>query len=210
MSIEDKYVHDVYERIAKKFDHTRAYLWKGIKEFLLSLPEHSFVLDAGCGNGKHLLFREDLYMFGIDMCVELLKICDLKGVKSVVQANTNQLPFKEMMFDYTISIAVVHHIHTYESRLQALKELLRVTKTSLYIQVWAIEAVEDTKHPEKFEHLGNNDYLVNWDNNELSKRYYHLFTENEFTKLIKNVEDIADCTSLFFEMNNWGAILTKK
>ena len=55
--MEEKYVQNIYEEIAIRFNHTRAYYWKGIKDFLLNLDKHSFILDAGCGNGKHMLLR---------------------------------------------------------------------------------------------------------------------------------------------------------
>ena len=57
---------EIYEQIATRFDHTRAYYWKGIKDFINELPIHSLIFDAGCGNGKHMLLRPDCYFVGQD------------------------------------------------------------------------------------------------------------------------------------------------
>ena len=48
MNIEQVYVKEVYEEIADHFDKTRAYIWYGIKQFLLSIPHNSLILDSGC------------------------------------------------------------------------------------------------------------------------------------------------------------------
>ena len=69
-SIEKKFVHDTYQKIAyKRFDITRKYLWKSVKEFLDDLEPNTFLLEVGSGNGRNLLRRDDCISIGIDLCL---------------------------------------------------------------------------------------------------------------------------------------------
>lgn len=52
--LEQEYVHQVYEEIARHFSSTRHSAWPHIVEFLKALPSGSLVADVGCGNGKYL------------------------------------------------------------------------------------------------------------------------------------------------------------
>ena len=211
--MEQEYVFDVYNKIANRFNHTRAYIWKGIKTFILNIDPYSFVLDAGCGNGKHMLIRNDIVFFGIDTSKELLKICNNKGCDNLVNTNILYIPYKNTTFNYCISIAVIHHIDTFDKRVDAVKELLRVCKKGgqIYLQVWSIEAFTKSKKPAKFEKINDdNDFFVLWNNNpSLSKRFYHLFNKTEFIKLMSLFKDNCSKIDTFFEMNNWCAILHK-
>lgn len=66
--LEQEYVHQVYEEIARHFSSTRHSPWPRIVEFLKSLPKGSIVADVGCGNGKYLGINEDLYMVSSSYC----------------------------------------------------------------------------------------------------------------------------------------------
>ena len=52
--VERSHVWDLYEAIAPHFSATRVAQWPAVRSFLASLPRHSLLLDAGCGNGKYL------------------------------------------------------------------------------------------------------------------------------------------------------------
>lgn len=71
--LEDNLVHEVYERIAPHFNETRHTPWPQVKEFLLSLPSGSIVLDVGCGNGKYFNINKDL----VQVCVNFKKLFEL-------------------------------------------------------------------------------------------------------------------------------------
>jgi hypothetical protein len=58
---EATYVHQVYNQIADHFSSTRHSAWPGVVEFIKSLEPYSLMLDVGCGNGKYLSIRNDLY-----------------------------------------------------------------------------------------------------------------------------------------------------
>ena len=43
--VEQQFVQDTYEIIADRFNITRAYLWKGVKEFLNKVPAYSTIVE---------------------------------------------------------------------------------------------------------------------------------------------------------------------
>lgn len=60
-NFEKSYVHVIYNEIADHFSHTRHSAWPGVASFINSMEPYSFMLDVGCGNGKYLNLRKDLY-----------------------------------------------------------------------------------------------------------------------------------------------------
>ena len=83
------------------------------------------------------MYRKDCTFVGVDFCLNFLKITQ-KYSSQLVQLNIKQLPFRDNMFDFTISIAVIHHIYDKQDRINAIKELIRVTKLNgqIFISVW--------------------------------------------------------------------------
>ena len=203
MSIEDKNVKDVYNYIAKEFDNTRYRPWSCVENFLDKVPEKSSIGDIGCGNGKNMLYRTDCYNYGCDFSSELVDICLEKNL-NVIEGDILEIPFEDNQFDYTICIAVIHHLSTREKRIKAIEELKRVTKKGgqILILVWALEQEKESKR--KFLQQEN---FVDWKDkkgNLLGKRYYYVFKENELEILIDNSELIEKS---FYEKGNWGVII---
>jgi ubiquinone/menaquinone biosynthesis C-methylase UbiE len=208
--MENQHVHAVYEKIASKFDHTRFSYWKAVREFLDNIPKHSIVADVGTGNGKYLTYRNDITVIGNDMCDNLLNIISLKNDKAnICRANALCLPYRNLLFDATISIAVLHHISTFKDRCKFIEEIIRILIPSgeCLITVWARE------QPIKpnWKDLGNNDFFIPWvDKDEIHNRFYHLFTYGEVLALFSQYHEIIDIISIKFEMNNWCVQIVKK
>jgi len=204
MSIEDIHVKNVYNAIAPEFDNTRYRPWTCVESFLDNVPKGSTIGDIGCGNGKNMLYRKDCNNLGCDFSNELVKICQNKDL-NVLCGDILNIPFKDEIFDYTICIAVIHHLSTEEKRKKAIQELERVTKKDgkILILVWALEQEKDSRR--KFNKQDN---FVDWKDkqqNLLGKRYYYVFKENELESLIDN--DIIE--NSFYEKGNWGIIFKK-
>ena len=49
---EQKYVTDVYDKIASQFNQTRKFQWSWISDFLKNI--NGFYIDIGCGGGRNL------------------------------------------------------------------------------------------------------------------------------------------------------------
>lgn len=203
MSIEDKNVKDVYNSIAKEFDNTRYRPWSCVENFLDKIPEKSSIGDIGCGNGKNMLYRKDCYNYGCDFSSGLVNIC-LEKKLNVIEGDILNIPFEDNNFDYTLCIAVIHHLSTREKRIKAIEELKRVTKKDgkILILVWAFEQEKDSRRT-----FVEQDNMVDWKDkkgNLLGKRYYYVFKENELETLIDNSELIEKS---FYEKGNRGVII---
>jgi ubiquinone/menaquinone biosynthesis C-methylase UbiE len=180
-TIENEYVVDVYEKIAKHFDHTRSYVWPAVKRFLDSLSPkiHKNILEIGCGNGRNMMYRPEL------------------------NVNQKDLKYQNNTFHAILSVAVLHHLSESADREKSIDEIIRVLKPDglCYIQVW-----KNKENPSESESK-----FVNWTEittKEVHKRYYYLFCETEFRSLFerKNVEIV----SFYEERDNYICIFRKK
>ena len=206
MSIEDIYVKDVYNSIANEFSDTRYRPWTCVESFLDNLEKDKIIGDIGCGNGKNMLYRKDLINYGCDFSKELVKIC-LKQNLNVIEGDILNIPYKDNSFDYTLCIAVIHHLSTIYKRIKSINELIRVTKPGgkILILVWALEQESNSKR--KFTKQEN---YVDWKNKSkqlLGKRYYYVFKENELENLVSSIN--VKIVKSFYEKGNHGVILEK-
>ena len=204
--MENEHIHNVYNLIYNKFDKTRTYAWAAVKSFFENIKYDSLVLDAGCGNGKNMRFNDRCHVIGFDYCEHFVEMCANKKL-NVLRANTKSIPFRNNIFDATISVAVIHHIFDINDRINTINELIRVTKNGgkIFIQVWS----NNVNKNKKFIKIKNNDYYITWFINENKKlyRYYHLFEKDELIKLIPlNKVKIID---IIYELENWIIILKK-
>ena len=205
MSIEEINVKDVYNKIAKEFSNTRYRPWTCVESFLDNVEVGCKIGDIGCGNGKNMKYRVDCKNYGCYFSEELVKICKDDGL-DVVYGDILSVPFEDKQFDYTICIAVIHHLSTPEKRKKAIDEVIRVTKKGgrILLLVWALEQPEDSRR--KFEKQDN---MVTWKSKKgdlMGERYYYVFKKDELENLINDSVTIVES---FYELGNWGVILEK-
>eukprot|EP00049_Salpingoeca_infusionum_P001394 m.48021 g.48021 ORF g.48021 m.48021 type:complete len:543 (+) comp11004_c0_seq5:102-1730(+) len=144
--VEQKHVVDVYETIASHWDRTRYKPWPKVVEFLESLPPNSTLADVGCGNGKYLGVRPDVYTCGSDVCKGLVEICRDRDFEVAVCDNMT-LCYRDETFDAAISIAVLHHFASEARRQRAVSEIYRILRPGgrVALQAWALEQETDSK-----------------------------------------------------------------
>lgn len=100
---------------------TRGVRWAGTADVPV-LPEHAFVLEAGCGNGKTLSHLK--HAVGCDISPEAVR---LAGTHRAVTGDICRLPFYDEIFDVVFCFHVLGHL-TAQNRKTAAEELLRVLK----------------------------------------------------------------------------------
>jgi SAM-dependent methyltransferase len=205
MSIEEINVKNVYNTIAKEFSETRYRPWSCVEDFLDSVKPGSIIGDIGCGNGKNMKYRKDCENYGCDFSQGLVDICKSNGLNTIY-GDVLDIPFETDSFDYTICIAVIHHLSTIEKRQKAIEEIMRVTKKGgkALILVWALEQPENSRR--KFTKQDN---MVSWKDkrgNLLGERYYYVFKKDELEGLVGGSFTISKS---FYELGNWGVILEK-
>jgi ubiquinone/menaquinone biosynthesis C-methylase UbiE len=188
----------VYNAIAKQFSKTRYKMWLGVRNFLKSIPESSYILDAGCGNGKNMMETNHIF-YGIDYSEQLLlEAKELTKNKTNIiglekMSILNMSKFNENTFDSVMCIAVIHHLETTFERISAILELIRVCKSggSILFTVWKQEDndVYNNGIDAKTGNIG--DKIILWkdkENDKIYNRFYHFFSYLEVIELIKLVE----------------------
>ena len=207
--MEHNFVFLTYEKIAQRFSDTRFKVWDGPAKFIINMKSKSRVVEVGCGNGKNMKLRNDLDFYGCDISKEFVKMCKNDNLNVIVGNNLN-LPYESNFFDYTLSIAVIHHLYNENNRIKAINELFRITKPGglLFIEVWAFEQGEESKF--NFE---KQDLLIPFKDKVtreiLGERYYHLFSEFELENILKR-KDNCEIIEKFAEKGNWCYIIKKK
>jgi len=116
----------------------------------------------------------------MDISSEMVKICNDRGYYTIEGDITN-IPFNDDSMDYTMSVAVIHHIEKRDYRIKALSELLRITKHNILVTVWSFNQPPDSKR--KF---ATTDEMVSFKNRDGSTyyRYYHLYVDGELEQEI--------------------------
>ncbi|KAG2367467.1 hypothetical protein BDR07DRAFT_1448787 [Suillus spraguei] len=156
---EDQHVHAVYDQIASHFSSTRYKPWPIIAKFLSDLPTGWIGLDSGTGNGKYLPLPADrpgsVLTIGLDRSRNLLQIAQHAGsepgcliTREVVWGDILGSSWRSGVFDYTISIATIHHLASHNRRKLAVQCLLQAVSPvhgRMMIYVWAIEQDELSK-----------------------------------------------------------------
>ena len=205
---ERDYVLLTYNKIAQNFSDTRHSVWDYVAKFIQSIPESSKVLEVGCGNGKNMRMRSDITFDGCDISPEFVKICKTRGL-NVIEANNLDLPYADNSYNFVLSVAVIHHLSSYENRLQSIKELVRISKPNgkIFIEVWAYE-----QGPESRISFREQDVLVPFKDKvtieNLGNRFYHVFREGELKELVSKIDNITIIEE-FYEKGNWGIIIQK-
>lgn len=201
-------IKNVYNDIATEFDTSRVRVWPHVSNFLSSLVTNSSVLDIGCGNGKNMLFRNDLQCKGIDLSNKLVNICKEKKL-DVIEADMTCIPFQDNSFDAIITVASYHHLSNDEDRQKALNEMYRIVKPNghILITVWAMEQPTDSSF-----NFTKNDELVKWKSVKTGKiyeRYYHIYSKNALINEIQKLKPEFTIINTGYEQGNWFIILGK-
>lgn len=209
-----------YDAIAENFDATRYLPWPDTKKFAGFFSPGQLVLDLGCGNGRDMrLFEEKgMKVIGLDFSSGQLSsvIKKANAQPILVMGDVVNLPFRSGMADGALLGAVLHHIPEPGERITALKEAHRCLKPGglCLAGVWAAEQPKFRENlaQAKFEFQHDwepGDMLLDWNlpDGRVFKRYYHLFTEKEFGKLLAATE--FEVVERWFSCENHYAILRK-
>jgi tRNA (uracil-5-)-methyltransferase TRM9 len=198
----------IYNSISEDFDSSRYSVWNAVKKFLDTLQPNSKLADIGCGNGKNMLYRKDLCCQGIDFSEHLVSICKSKNLNAII-GNILHIPFEVNYFDNTICIAVIHHLETQYERIEAIRELLRITKPGgkILMSVWA----KDQEANSKRNFQSNNVYVpFHTKDGSVYQRFYHVYNKGELEYDLSFISDIKFMIeNIFYEMGNWYIILEK-
>ncbi|MDD1779147.1 MAG: methyltransferase domain-containing protein [Candidatus Helarchaeota archaeon] len=204
-------VKQAFETIAPDWDRLREKPWAVVMNFLekynyVHLFDDGYLLDLGCGNGRHsLLFSNRAgHVLGIDFSLNLLRIAKKKRNQlcidniSYIIADISFLPIKNEIINNSIFLATLHHIPCSANRQSTLLEIRRVLKPlgNCLVTTWRRwqkrffwhflkEIFHNLVKFRSFSEFG--DIFIPWikQTGEPIQRFYHLFTQREMKKLSK-------------------------
>ena len=201
-------IKEIYNEIANRFDISRVRIWPCVKKFLDTFKQNDLLLDVGCGNGKNMLYRNDLKFKGLDFSSKLIEICKNKNL-DVIESSMTNIPLNDNYFDGIIVIASYHHLSNDYERTQTLNELYRVLKNGgkVLIVVWAMEQPDESTF-----HFTKTDEFVKWYSKENDKtyyRYYHIYKNGELEEEINRLKPEFKTEYIYLEKGNWVICLEK-
>lgn len=120
-----------------------------VESFLSNVPDRSSVLDLPAGTGRFIEFcvGRGLLYTGIDISKDMLEVArtkiplDSSNVELTV-ADARALPFPDDSFDYAIVIKFVKWLPTVEILADALREIGRVTRKEMLVQITVELAIQ--------------------------------------------------------------------
>jgi 2-polyprenyl-3-methyl-5-hydroxy-6-metoxy-1,4-benzoquinol methylase len=207
-------IAEQYDNISKDFDRSRIRIWNSVKDFLQPTKNNLKLLDAGCGNGKNMIYAINLGYItkGFDISNNLLEISRKKNLD--VYYN-NILDINDNLYDKIICIAVIHHINDVIKQKEAIINLINqlVLGGELLISVWSYEITLDiekknNKQPKDYRNFIVGHNFFKWNNK--CDRYYYIHDYNSFSLLIKNVS--SECNikyEITYEKQNWFCKILK-
>ena len=197
---------EFYTRFGDSFSATRHRVQPGVRRVLAKLNGDESILDLGCGNGE---FARELARhghrgpyLGVDFSLPLLRDAEVQpgGFSATfLQADLTKLSLvRDQLsandgWSVITAFAVLHHIPSYELRLDILRivnqllkkdgrfihsnwQFLNSEKLRGRIQPWEAADVSDSK-------VDVGDYLLDWRGGGEGLRYVHHFDEEELNHL---------------------------
>jgi 2-polyprenyl-3-methyl-5-hydroxy-6-metoxy-1,4-benzoquinol methylase len=236
MNNHNKLIASQYNIISKVFDNSRVRIWNNVKQFLLddgyatdATARTNTLLDCGCGNGKNMIYAQSLgyHSDGFDISNNLLDICKNKGLNVYYQDVLNLKANKK--YNKIISIAVLHHLQTFEEQVAAIKILCDCLDNNgkLLVSFWSKEkTLEDIKEyrqgRQDSQGITANDVrsksdsrdfvsgpnYVSWklDRENIIQRFYYIHDYKSIQELAKNINVKY---TISWEQQNWFILFTK-
>jgi tRNA (uracil-5-)-methyltransferase TRM9 len=204
--------HDFYTFFGKPFSATRQRLQPAVKRILDSLSGDESILDLGCGNGElaHELTRRGhrAQYLGVDFSLPLLRDAEspLAGTSHPKEfpATFREIDLSRLSsfvdplsiqagWSLITAFAVLHHIPSYEMRLDILKAIRKLMKTDgrFILSNWQFMNSEKLKlRIQPWNKVGltdgdvdEGDYLLDWRSGGAGLRYIHHFSVQELSML---------------------------
>ncbi len=101
----------------------------------LGLDRKALLLDAGCGTGINLQAAQPLgTAVGCDFEPQALQFCRRRGLRRLLRADINHLPFVDQSFDLVLLLDVLSH-RSIPSDISVLLEVRRILKKGGFLLV---------------------------------------------------------------------------
>ena len=199
--------HRFYSEFARAFSETRSSAQTRLDRIVAYIGNDVKVLDVGCGNGRLAERLENegrrVDYVGIDASPELVALAAARKSKlhrvaaeffvADITAADWSAALPPDSFDIAVALAVLHHIPSFDLRVQVLRELgARLKPGGTFVMTnWHFERNERLrKKIVPWENVGidaseveSGDALLTWQRGGIGYRYLHLITQSEVLRL---------------------------
>jgi len=116
-----------FDNIAQQYDYFKEKNWyyykhlKGLYKTLI--PEHSNVLEIGCGTGDLISSLNARVPFGIDISGEMVRLAREKHPHILFEATTIETFSPDIKFDYIFLADVIEHLEDIPGTIKAIGNL---------------------------------------------------------------------------------------
>ncbi|MGA1821550.1 MAG: class I SAM-dependent methyltransferase [Thermoplasmatota archaeon] len=217
-----KGVRDTYDRIAPHFARRRGSLWPPMEEFLGSVSP-CVIGDLGCGTGRVVrraldlgceVFAVDSSQGQLDQARGSVEGPEMMGRVRFIRADLGSVPIDDGTLDNAMMIASLHHLPDRGSRIEALREALRILRPKglLQISVWTwdqerfrdrhLSRIDGKREPDETDGPLHGDFYVPWKEGEVGYRFYHLYGPGELEEEIAG-SGLILIRSYFDGRNHW-------
>jgi SAM-dependent methyltransferase len=192
---------NTYDEIAESWYRLRH--WTRFKQELKEVAGRwgsGRLLNVGCAHGPDFLpFKDKFELWGLDSSEQMIALAVKYSAKfkfhtGLIVGDAANLPFKDGVFNWAISVAAYHHIPDENQREAAFSELRRVIKPGgeVFITVW-------NRWQKAFWNKGR-ETMAPWKTKDGEiLRYYYLYTYPELEhrvssagfKVLKTYPDAA-------------------
>ena len=111
-----------YSKSHKLTIHEYDIPFQAINKYIKRFPADSFILDAGCGNGryaKQLLRKRYSNIYAVDIFLN-----EFENI-SFAKASIDDLPHENNKFDFIYCLSVIHYLENIEKGINELERILK-------------------------------------------------------------------------------------
>jgi 2-polyprenyl-3-methyl-5-hydroxy-6-metoxy-1,4-benzoquinol methylase len=198
---------EFYTAFAGAFAASRPISDPALTSILPYLPQRARVLDVGCGNGRLALLlaqeRPGTTYVGVDAVPELVELArvqtdHLTGISVEFHVADVSRPgwggvISGVLFDCAVALAVLHHIPSFDLRVQVLREIAGLLEPGGHLILSTWQFLDSARLRRKIvdwaevdvveESLEPGDYLLDWKREGRGLRYCHLVDLTEVERL---------------------------
>lgn len=207
--------------MANEFSHTRFLVWPELSVFIPYFPPGGKILDLGCGNGRLIKILQESQKkyeyLGIDFSERLLAKARQQFPDHVFQvADMTKLDLPDQSFDVVCLVASFHHLKTKVERQKLLDDIYHWLKPGgiLFMTNWHLWQPKYRKY--FFQNLRDkkswNDCFIPYklpNSQKFYWRFYHHFTKNELTDLLKKSKFVLEPKGVYRTKYNINCLVKK-